>query len=276
MDTTKTGAFIRQLRREQNLTQKDLAKKLHLTDRAVSKWERGLCAPDIAILEPLSGALGVTVTEIIAGERTQSGEENFRAVIGYSVEKTAQERRTRRKYLLLALTLVGLAAAMVTAILWSKGVFSLAARSVSPDGAVEVAVYRCDMTDRFSAQPRLTVYEKYADGSSSTAIYSGTFEGLWWSPAGGQYILTTETAEGPRTVLVRSGTVTNLDAWLRLVVGEAGLAFDRADTQYRFCQWAGDGDHILIQYTCGDGTGGYFWCSCSTGTIRGLMELPPA
>lgn len=274
MDTTKTGALIRQLRREQNLTQKDLAQQLHLTDRAVSKWERGLCAPDIATLEPLSRALGVTVTEIITGERTQNRGEDFRAVIGYSVEKTAQEHRMRRKYLLLALTLMGLAVIMAIALLWAKGVFFLAARSVSPDGEAEVTVYNCDMTDRFSAQPHLTVYETRLDGTSYTTIYGGIFAGLWWSPAGGRYILTMETAEGPRTVLV-GPNVTEVDAWLRLVVGEAGLDFDSAETQYRFCQWAADGDHMLIRYTCGDATGGYFWCSCDTGTVAGLLELPP-
>lgn len=275
MDTTKTGALIRQLRREQNLTQKDLAQQLHLTDRAVSKWERGLCAPDIATLEPLSRALGVTVTEIITGERMQNRGEDFRAVIGYSVEKTVQERRTRRKYLLLALTLIGLAVIMATALLWAKGVFSLAARSVSPDGEAEVTVYNCDMTDRFSAEPHLTVYETRLDGTSYTTIYGGIFAGLWWSPAGGRYILTMETAEGPRTVLV-GPNVTEVDAWLRLIVGEAGLDFDSAETQYRFCQWAADGDYMLIRYICGDGTGGYFWCSCDTGTVAGLLELPPA
>ena len=51
MDPTKTGALIRALRKERNMTQKDLAERLHITDRAVSKWERGLCAPDISLLE---------------------------------------------------------------------------------------------------------------------------------------------------------------------------------------------------------------------------------
>ena len=69
MDNAKTGAFIRELRRERNMTQKELADELHITDRAVSKWERGLNAPDIALLEPLSEALGVTIAELIRGER---------------------------------------------------------------------------------------------------------------------------------------------------------------------------------------------------------------
>ena len=64
MDPVKTGTLIRALRKERNMTQKDLAERLHITDRAVSKWERGLCAPDISLLEPLAEALGVSILEL--------------------------------------------------------------------------------------------------------------------------------------------------------------------------------------------------------------------
>ena len=57
MDNAKTGTFIKELRKEKHLTQKELADLLHVTDRAVSKWERGLCAPDISLLEPLALSL---------------------------------------------------------------------------------------------------------------------------------------------------------------------------------------------------------------------------
>ena len=46
------------------MTQKDLAERLHITDRAVSKWERGLCAPDISLLESLAETLGVSILEL--------------------------------------------------------------------------------------------------------------------------------------------------------------------------------------------------------------------
>ena len=70
MDNIKTGNLIRELRKEKGITQRDLADQLHITDRAVSKWERGLCAPDIALLEPLSEILGVKITDIISGTKT--------------------------------------------------------------------------------------------------------------------------------------------------------------------------------------------------------------
>lgn len=86
MDNTKTGVFIRELRKEKNMTQKELADLLHITDRAVSKWERGLCAPDISLLEPLSAALGITITELILGER--QGTEKYTDEIDLAVKNT--------------------------------------------------------------------------------------------------------------------------------------------------------------------------------------------
>ncbi len=86
MDNIKTGVFIKELRKEKSMTQKELADLLHITDRAVSKWERGLCTPDISLLEPLAAALGVTVTEIISGERQKT--EKYTDEIDLAVKNT--------------------------------------------------------------------------------------------------------------------------------------------------------------------------------------------
>lgn len=59
MDAKKFGTFIAQVRKENGMTQAELAEKLNITDKAVSKWERGLGFPDINIIEPLAGALGL-------------------------------------------------------------------------------------------------------------------------------------------------------------------------------------------------------------------------
>lgn len=69
MDRTKTGALITAARKEQNMTQKELAAALHVSDRAVSKWERGAGFPDISLLEPLADALGLGVLDLLRGER---------------------------------------------------------------------------------------------------------------------------------------------------------------------------------------------------------------
>ena len=80
MDTKKTGALIAQVRHERNLTQKELASRLHVSDRAVSKWERGAGFPDVSLLEPLAAELGLISAELLKGERS-SGAENVNELI---------------------------------------------------------------------------------------------------------------------------------------------------------------------------------------------------
>lgn len=69
MEEKNIGAFICSLRKEKNMTQKQLAMQLGITDKAVSKWERGLSYPDITLLEPLAEIFGVTTGELLGGAR---------------------------------------------------------------------------------------------------------------------------------------------------------------------------------------------------------------
>jgi len=69
MDNNRIGNIIREARKAKNMTQKDLADLLHITDRAVSKWERGLCLPDISLFEPISEILDISVTDLIPGKQ---------------------------------------------------------------------------------------------------------------------------------------------------------------------------------------------------------------
>lgn len=76
MDYVKTGQFIAERRKQLNLTQKQLGEKLNVTDKAVSKWERGLGYPDVSILGELSEILGVGIGEILNGEYNDSLKDN--------------------------------------------------------------------------------------------------------------------------------------------------------------------------------------------------------
>lgn len=69
MDNIKTGQFIKDLRTEKGLTQQELAEKLNCTNKAISRWETGSGSPDIDFLAPLAEILGVSVNELLAGER---------------------------------------------------------------------------------------------------------------------------------------------------------------------------------------------------------------
>ena len=70
MNAKSFGAFLAQTRRECGLTQSALAEQLHVTDKAVSRWERGLGFPDIGTLGPLAQALGLTLEELMQAGRS--------------------------------------------------------------------------------------------------------------------------------------------------------------------------------------------------------------
>lgn len=69
MDNKKIGIFISEMRKEHKLTQKALAEKLFVSDKAVSKWERSICMPDISLIDKLAEILDVSVGEILKGEK---------------------------------------------------------------------------------------------------------------------------------------------------------------------------------------------------------------
>ena len=71
MDAKKFGSFLQARRRELGLTQSQLGEKLGVTDKAISRWERGVGFPDISLLEPLAAALGLTVVELMRSERME-------------------------------------------------------------------------------------------------------------------------------------------------------------------------------------------------------------
>ena len=105
IDKAKFGAFVAQLRKEKGLMQKDLAEKLYVSDKAVSKWERGLSIPDVTLLVPLAEILGISVTELLECRRlpkdepmdSQQTEEIVKKVIGLSEEEQRKYRPDRLK-----------------------------------------------------------------------------------------------------------------------------------------------------------------------------------
>lgn len=69
MDKDKFGKLICELRKDKGMTQQELGDKLHLTNKAISKWERGLSLHDICLLEKISDVLDITVMELLKGEK---------------------------------------------------------------------------------------------------------------------------------------------------------------------------------------------------------------
>lgn len=105
MDNTKTGRFIAERRKELGYNQKDLAEKLNITDKAVSKWETGRSSPDVSMLIPLADTLGVSVTEILNGEKIS--EEEIHSASNKIIVKSLKKSNSKKVVaLILALALL--------------------------------------------------------------------------------------------------------------------------------------------------------------------------
>ena len=98
MDQELTGKFIAQLRKEKNLTQKELADKLGISDKTVSKWETGNGMPDVSLLQPLCEELSVNLNELLSGERLSEESYNGKAEENMmNLAKDVQEGRENKK-----------------------------------------------------------------------------------------------------------------------------------------------------------------------------------
>jgi len=101
IDHEKFGTFLAQLRRERGMTQKDLAQRLFVSDKAVSKWERGLSLPDVALLQPLADIMEVSISELLSGCRIPEEKpltaKEADCLVADALALSAQERADKRK-----------------------------------------------------------------------------------------------------------------------------------------------------------------------------------
>ena len=117
MDPEKFGAFVALCRKEKNMTQLELAQELKVTDKAVSRWERGKGFPDISLLVPLAEALDITVLELMNSEKREKrmedfSEENIKDMI---IHVAAIEKKNQRDDRLI--TWIPVPVALITAFL---------------------------------------------------------------------------------------------------------------------------------------------------------------
>lgn len=107
MDQIKIGKFIGEQRKVHNLTQSELSEKLGITDRAISKWERGICLPDAGLMLDLCKILEISVNELLSGEKIPM-ENNTEIMEKNLIEMAALNERTNKmlihtEYVLIAL-----------------------------------------------------------------------------------------------------------------------------------------------------------------------------
>lgn len=268
MDNAKTGALIRELRREKGITQKQLADALHVTDKAVSKWERGICAPDLALLEPLANDLGCTILELISGERAQrdgesimdakGAEEAVKTAIDYSAGQIKQRlSSTRRTYACITALCLAVMIGFGALYLWSKGYFYIMGRDTAPGGEWSITLYSRAMGTGGSDLPWVRGGYSYivrnADkrrGEYRVTYPKSEYMGHWWSPDGERMVM--EFRQDNQTKI-------QMTTWVKGSAANLNAAFPYADTEYRFLQWSRDGKMMLVYYCMADETEGYFW-----------------
>lgn len=198
MDREMLGRFIAQRRKERNMTQRELAEKLHVTDKAVSKWERGVGCPDISLLEPLAEALELSVDQLLtyqtAPEEPEAAAEPVTSQAVQAVlDLTLEERRARRRrrwFIAMAVTLSLIVLAVVYVFLSSlqaRGDLFRNESSTSPDGSITVVTYAGSFGNpSVKVTKPADMQRRWGDGSVNAGMgesYPDTkITGLYWSP----------------------------------------------------------------------------------------------
>ena len=111
MDQVKIGRFIADCRKEKNLTQMQLAEKLNITDRAVSKWETGKSLPDSAIMLELCEILGITVNDLLNGEVVKV--DNYNKELEKTLIEMVKQKEENDKRLLALEVVIGVLSVLV-------------------------------------------------------------------------------------------------------------------------------------------------------------------
>ena len=106
MDQTKIGKFISQQRKAKNYTQKQLAEKLMISDKTVSKWECGKGFPEVSLLLPLCNELEITVNELLSGEILP--EQKYKMKAEETIMKLVEERQESKKKMIMSAVVAGI------------------------------------------------------------------------------------------------------------------------------------------------------------------------
>ena len=117
MDLIKIGKYIAEKRKALGLTQKQLAEQLGMSDKSVSKWERGICLPDVSVYMELCGILGISMNEFLAGE--DISEENIVKIAEDNLIQVAKDSKAKQKNLKVIIAVMLLITVLTVSVLGS-------------------------------------------------------------------------------------------------------------------------------------------------------------
>ena len=130
MNQMKIGKFIAECRKQKGLTQMQLAEKLGITDKAISKWERGIAMPDSSIMLQLCEILGISVNELLSGEKIQienNNQKNEQILLDMAKELEAKNKTIwASMWAIMIVSMIALfSGILIAAYLMPKGVWQL-------------------------------------------------------------------------------------------------------------------------------------------------------
>ncbi len=114
MEPTRIGRFIAERRKALGLTQRQLAEQLSVSDKAISKWETGRGLPEVSLMLPLCAALGITVNDLLSGERV--GEGDYRKKAEENMMELVRENAQNRQRFLQSIACGGVTVVAVCAL----------------------------------------------------------------------------------------------------------------------------------------------------------------
>lgn len=135
MDKTQMGNFIKEQRMALGLTQQQLAEQLHVTNKAVSRWETGNAYPDIALLDTLAAVLSVSVEELCRGEKLALPSADTNAILSDVITEARQQKKDRAAKWLRILCL-SIFSVILLAFLFFTGAFLFIQNEVNLDEAL--------------------------------------------------------------------------------------------------------------------------------------------
>lgn len=185
MNAEKTGRFIAVIRGEIGLTQKELADRIGVTDKAVSKWERGRGFPDVGILEILAKELDVSVTELMNGERfdlEKASSQSDSAIL----ETLQYVKRMSRKTLAVIIIIIGACLSFVPLIATNAGIpFLISGILTIAGGVLMLAIKNASKSVRIPSK----AYEFISLGALITALVLEMLPNgviVWWAAPPGE------------------------------------------------------------------------------------------
>lgn len=170
MNQEKIGKFIAKCRKEKNLTQGELADKLNISNKAISKWETGRGMPDASIMLELCAYLGITVNELLSGEKLEEGEYKEKAnenIINIAKESEKNKKVKNKIIIFLTIVIIFSILLLITNIIYRNFEITLE----YDNRLIKCETNNGDIICSFNGISLVTLYSEYINIDDETLIF---------------------------------------------------------------------------------------------------------